>query len=104
MYIVHVASELAPVAKVGGLGDVVYGLCKELARLGHQVEILLPKYDCLEKEGLKNLKVEHKDLISFNGPYPYSNTVWSGEVDGLKVFFIEPHHPKDYFNRGVIYG
>ena len=29
MYFVHVASELAPVAKVGGLGDVLYGLSKK---------------------------------------------------------------------------
>jgi glycogen synthase len=30
MYIVQVASECAPLAKVGGLGDVVYGLSREL--------------------------------------------------------------------------
>ena len=30
MRIVHIASELAPIAKVGGLADVVYGLSKEL--------------------------------------------------------------------------
>ena len=30
MYIVMIASECAPVAKVGGLGDVVFGLSREL--------------------------------------------------------------------------
>ena len=46
MYIVQIASECAPVAKVGGLGDVVQGLSNELAVRGNAVEIILPKYDC----------------------------------------------------------
>jgi starch synthase len=104
MYIVHIASELAPVAKVGGLADVIYGLSKELSRLGHKVEIILPKYDCLHYEGLKNLKVEHREVWSFDGPYPFNNTIWSADVDGLKILFVEPHHPQYYFSRGVIYG
>ncbi len=104
MYIVHIASELSPIAKVGGLGDVVYGLCKELLRLGNQVEIILPKYDCLQIQGLKDLKVEQNEMWSYEGPYQFKNTIWSATVDGLKVFFIEPHHPQRFFNRGVIYG
>ena len=47
MYIVMIASECAPVAKVGGLGDVVFGLSRELEIRGNTVEIILPKYDCL---------------------------------------------------------
>lgn len=104
MYIVHIATELAPVAKVGGLGDVIYGLGKELAKQGHIVEIVLPKYDCMHFEDLKNLKVEHRELWSFDGPYRFNNTVWSANVDGLKLLLIEPHHPQYYFSRGVIYG
>lgn len=104
MYIVHIATELAPVAKVGGLGDVIYGLSKELARQGHTVEIILPKYDCLSFSELKNLKVEHRELWSFDGPQRFNNTVWSANVDGLKLLLIEPHHPQYYFSRGVIYG
>ena len=34
MYIVQVASECAPVIKAGGLGDVVYGLSRELEMQG----------------------------------------------------------------------
>ncbi|MBS0605205.1 MAG: glycogen synthase [Verrucomicrobia bacterium] len=104
MYIVHIATELAPVAKVGGLADVIHGLSKELCRLGHHVEIILPKYDCLHYGDLKNLKVEHRELWSYEGPYRFNNTVWSATVDGLKVLFIEPHHPQYYFSRGAIYG
>lgn len=44
MRIIHVAAELAPCAKVGGLGDVVQGLAHELVRQGHDVEVILPAY------------------------------------------------------------
>jgi len=45
MYIIQIASECAPVAKVGGLGDVIFGLSRELEIRGNSVEIILPKYD-----------------------------------------------------------
>ena len=47
MFVMMVASECAPVAKAGGLGDVVFGLSRELEIRGNSVEIVLPKYDCL---------------------------------------------------------
>ena len=47
MFIVMVSPECAPVAKVGGLGDVVHGLSRELAIRGNQVELILPMYDCM---------------------------------------------------------
>ncbi|NJD08100.1 MAG: hypothetical protein FIA97_16630, partial [Methylococcaceae bacterium] len=46
LYIVQITPELAPVAKVGGLADVVFGLSNELEIRGNSVEIILPKYDC----------------------------------------------------------
>jgi len=42
--IAHVASEMAPLAKVGGLGDVVVALAREQARRGHRVLVVLPRY------------------------------------------------------------
>ena len=47
MHIVMISAELAPVAKVGGLADVVFGLSRELEIRGNAVEIILPKYDCM---------------------------------------------------------
>src|ERR1700722_7959545 len=104
MYIVQIVTELCPVARVGGLADVIYGLSKELSRQGHRVEIILPKYDCMNYAALKNLKVEFRELWSFEGVNRFNNTVWSAEIDGLKLLLIEPHHPLYYFGRGVIYG
>ncbi len=104
MHIVQIVTELCPIAKVGGLADVIYGLSKELSKQKHKVEIILPKYDCLNYGGLKNLKVEFRELWSYEGTHQYNNTIWSAEIDGLKVLLVEPHHPQYYFSRGIIYG
>ncbi len=59
MFIVMIASECAPVAKVGGLGDVVFGLSRELELRGNAVEIILPKYDCMRYDQIWGLQVTY---------------------------------------------
>jgi starch synthase len=42
--IVHIASEMVPLVKVGGLADMVGGLAEEQARRGHRVLVAIPHY------------------------------------------------------------
>jgi len=104
MYVVMVASECAPVAKVGGLADVVYGLSRELEVRGNAVEIVLPKYDCMRYDHIWGLQVSYENLVVpwYNGSV--SCTVWFGFVHGRKCYFIEPHSADNFFNRGAYYG
>ena len=44
MRVLHVAPECAPLAKKGGLGDVVGALPKALSRIGVDARILLPAW------------------------------------------------------------
>jgi starch synthase len=44
MEIVHIAAECYPVAKAGGLGDVVGALPKYQAELGHVAKVVMPMY------------------------------------------------------------
>ncbi|MFA6916244.1 MAG: glycogen synthase GlgA [Parachlamydiales bacterium] len=104
MHIVHLASELAPVAKVGGLGDVLLGLSRELSWKGHDVDIIIPKYDCMNSNEIRDLTVFHTNLMSFFEGGWHPNTIWVGWVENLKVYFIEPHHARYFFNRGCYYG
>ena len=99
-----VASECAPVAKVGGLGDVVFGLSRELEIRGHSVEIILPKYDCMRHDQVWGLHIVEPDLsVPWDGG-AISCAVWFGFVHGRKCFFIEPRSWQAFFDRGTYYG
>ncbi|GFY88617.1 starch synthase 4 [Actinidia rufa] len=104
LHIIHIAAEMAPVAKVGGLGDVVTGLGKALQRKGHLVEIVLPKYDCMQYERIRDLRALDVVVESYFDGRLFKNKVWVGIVEGLPVYFIEPHHPGNFFWRGEVYG
>lgn len=104
MHIVHIASELAPLAKVGGLADVLLGLCRELSWKGHDVDIIIPKYDCMDSSQIRDMTIEMQDLPSFFQGEWHHGTIWMGWVENLKVYFVEPHHPRHFFHRGCFYG
>ena len=104
MYIVQIASECAPVAKVGGLGDVVYGLTRELQSRIHWVEVILPKYDCMRYDQIWGLEKIYNDLwVPWYGGAIHCS-VWQGHVYGIRCFFIEPHSRDNFFARGAYYG
>jgi len=55
MKIMMVCSEAVPFAKAGGLADMVSSLSLSLARLGHDVKIVLPRYYSIDRGKLKLL-------------------------------------------------
>lgn len=56
MHIVHIAVEMTPLAKVRGLEDVVTSLSHAVQELGHNVEIICLKYDCLDHRKVHDLQ------------------------------------------------
>ena len=99
-----ITSECAPAAKVGGLADVVYGLSRELEIRGNDVEIILPKYDCMRYDHIYGLQKTFNDLhVPYYDQWVHCS-VFFGFVHGRKCFFIEPHSDKNFFNRGIYYG
>lgn len=104
MYIIHIASEFAAVAKVGGLGDVAQGLTHELSIRGHEVEVILPRYDVMKFDRVWGYTKSYSDLwVPFHHMWVHCD-VYFGFVDGVKCYFIEPHFHKNFFNRGAVYG
>lgn len=87
MHIVHLAAELSPFAKVGGLADVCQGLYKELIQQGQKVTFLLPKYACIQWDG----KVEKLyPFSSFFAGRWQKNQAWILPWEGGKLCLLEP--------------
>jgi len=95
--VVHIAVEMAPIAKVGGMGDVVTALARAVQEEGHGVEVMIPKYDVIDYSQVAGLAQE--GAFAFGGT---SVRVWTGEVEGLRTTFLEPESGQ--FWRGCIYG
>jgi len=104
MHIVMVSAECAPIAKAGGLGDFVHGLARALAAQGHQIEVVLPKYDSLVSARIEGLHKAFPDLwVPFFEQWIHCD-VERGSADGIDCWFIDPHSSQELFSRGAIYG
>ncbi|XP_042388573.1 starch synthase 3, chloroplastic/amyloplastic-like isoform X1 [Zingiber officinale] len=97
MHIVHIAVEMAPIAKVGGLGDVVTSLSRAVQDLGHKVDIILPNYNCMKLNNVKDF--HYHNSFAWDGA---EIKVMVGKVEGLSVYFLEPQN--GMFSVGCIYG
>lgn len=103
MKIIHLSSEFAPIAKAGGLGDVLVGLVRQLTLLNHDTTVILPKYDFIPNDQLHSLK-EIATFQCFENGISYANRMWSATVEHCSLLLLETDHPKNYFKRPQIYG
>lgn len=95
--IVHIASEVAPFSKTGGLGDVVRSLPKALNRLGHEVIIITPLYSQVIDKKKHDLKFIAKVNLAINSVDNVEVSYYQGySMKGLPVYFIEN---KKYFSK-----
>jgi starch synthase len=97
MDILFVATELAPMAKVGGLADVVFALSKALRILGHSVTLLLPRYPAIEESGVQLAK--RLTPLSLEGPEPKTVSLLEGRLgSGVDIVLVDD---PGFARRGV---
>ena len=105
MRIALLASEGAPYAKSGGLGDVMEALPSALARIpGNEVVLLLPYYQKIKQNPKYDVELVAQFHVALGWRQQYAGIFkLKGRQDGVQVYFIDNHY---YFGArsGPIYG
>lgn len=100
MKILFAASECVPFVKTGGLADVVGSLAPVLAKKGHDVRVILPKYAAIPEkfETQMNHVVDFEVQLGWRRQYC---GIESLVQDGVTYYFTDNRY---YFGRNYIYG
>ena len=101
--VVYASSELAPLAKTGGLADVAAALPAILGAGGDDVTVILPLYRCVRESGaeLKPLSVPHVSVPL--GPYSVEVGLQGTELAGGRARLVCLRYDP-YFDRAGLYG
>ena len=98
MKILLAASEMAPLARTGGLGDVLESLPGALAAAGHEVSVVLPCYRGL-REAAASTGVTFK--IQIGDRQHDAEILQTTSPNGTQVFLVRRD---EYFDRAALYG
>src|SRR3989442_3696640 len=79
MRILMLASEAVPLAKTGGLADVAGTLPVELARLGHEGQMALPRYGGVEPKA-----ADLRQTATVAGPVPRARVPDAAEARPIR--------------------
>lgn len=101
MKILLVSSEVVPFAKTGGLADVAGSLPIELAKLGHDVRVAMPKYRCVDDKKFK-LRPILQDIHVHLSTNDYIAKIKKTSFPGTKVpvYFVQN---EAFFGRDGLY-
>ncbi len=100
MNILFASSEAAPFCKTGGLADVVGSLPQALARMGEQVSVILPLYECIGAPWREKMHFDHWGEVHLAWRRIYYG-LFSLEQEGVTYYFVDN---EAYFKRGELYG
>ncbi|MBP3541283.1 MAG: glycogen synthase GlgA [Clostridia bacterium] len=100
MKILFTSSECVPFVKTGGLADVVGALGPVLAKMGHDVRVMVPMYTAIDSKWQQQMEFElNFDVqLGWRRQYCGINTL---RKDGVTYYFLDN---KYYFGRPYIYG
>jgi len=101
--VLMVSAEYAPLAKVGGLGDMVTSLCGALASRGHDVRVVLPLYPDIDRQAytVKRLVKYSPFLVRVGQQMVQGRLYGKGSTASrVKVYLVEN---QDLFGKPGIY-
>ena len=98
--ILFVTAECTPLAQTGGLGDMVSGLSKALKKRGHDVRIVMPLYQGIDR-AKHGITFSRSCCVHFGLGEEIWVGIFEGRLDGeVPVWFIDYAR---YFDRPYIY-
>lgn len=100
MNILYVASEVAPFAKTGGLGDVMGALPQAVASQRHQVRVMLPLYSAISDEWRTQMRFVKYIYVPLAWRNLYCG-LFELKKDNVTYYFLDNEY---YFRRGDLYG
>lgn len=105
MKILMASSEMAPLARSGGLGDVLEALPAELQKRGHEVSVALPFYRSIREAGAtRGFRVKNTGVqmtIQVGSKRLEAEILECIAPNGVQVFLV---HRDEYFDRSGFYG
>lgn len=100
MNILFAGVECFPFIKIGGLGDVLGILPKELNSLGDvDTRVIMPKFSVIKEELLKDIEFIDEFYV-FVGQKAHKVKLWQEKYNGFIIYFLEN---EKYFNRERVY-
>ncbi|MDH7912708.1 glycogen/starch synthase [Winogradskyella sp. SYSU M77433] len=98
MRIIHVSAECYPVAKVGGLADVVGALPKYQNRLGANSSVIMPFYNNSFTSEHQFEVIYTSSLTLRNSEYPFDVLKLKDDKQDFDIYFVDEkqHIYKDY--------
>jgi starch synthase len=103
MRICFVASEVAPLAKTGGLADVAGALPRHLREQGHDIRVFMPFYSSIGAAALETVPVEGAQNVELRlGAHLYRYSLLATQLPGSSVPLYLVHCPAVY-DRPTIY-
>ncbi|WP_431802609.1 glycogen synthase GlgA [Halobacillus andaensis] len=100
MNVLMIGSECTPFIKTGGLADVLGSLPHALKDDGHDVRVVLPKYETMSDDWKIKLETIHTFNVELGWRNKYAGVQYI-EHNGIPVYFIDNEY---YFKRSNLYG
>ena len=98
--LLFITAECTPLAQTGGLGDAVAGLTKALVHRGHDVRIVMPLYQRIDRTRY-NITFSRTCCVHFGRGEEIWVGIFEGKLDGVvPIWFIDYER---YFGRPGIY-
>jgi starch synthase len=98
--ILFVASEAAPYVKTGGLGDVIGALPRALAKRGHDILVVIPRYGTIDAQQFGLRDTGRRVEVQFPGLNAAAHIHVHAPAERLRFLFLQ----NPWYERRELYG